>query len=328
MTLQNTDCSRRTFLSLAGAAWAAAAFPSSVDATPVAPPIDLPTVTLREASELARTKKVSPKELTAACLARIEQLNPMLNAFITVTAEQATADAQRAEAEIMKGRWRGPVHGIPVSDSRTCSIRRACGRRVEARSSRIGSRPTTPRLRRLKAAGAVIRRQTEPARVRIGRDICRQPLRSRPQSLEPRLCGGGSSGGSAAAVAASLCYGALGTDTGGSVRLPASFCGTVGLKPTYGRVSTRGVIPLSWSLDHVGPLTRSVLDAAVLLQAIAGYDAQDRYQRRSTGSCVDGGHQTRARIAADRRAQGFLSSQGSTQMCKPRSSRRLASCRS
>ena len=113
--MQNTDCSRRTFLRIAGGACASAAIPSSIDAAPpLAPPIDLPTATLWEASELVRTKKISPKELTAACLARIQRLDPSLNAFITVTAEQATADAQRAEAEIMKGDWRGPLHGIPV----------------------------------------------------------------------------------------------------------------------------------------------------------------------------------------------------------------------
>jgi len=113
--MQYMDGSRRTFLKIVGGACAAAAIPSCIDATPpLAPPIDLPTATLWEASELVRTKKVSPKELTAACLARIQRFNSTLNAFITVTAEQATADAQRAEAEIMKGGWRGPLHGIPV----------------------------------------------------------------------------------------------------------------------------------------------------------------------------------------------------------------------
>jgi aspartyl-tRNA(Asn)/glutamyl-tRNA(Gln) amidotransferase subunit A len=278
MTLENTDCTRRTFLSIAGGAWAAAAFPTSADARPpVAPPIDLLTATLSEASELVRTRKVSPRELTAACLARIQQLNPMLNAFITVTAEQATADAQRAEAEIMKGRWRGPLHGIPVGLK---DLFDTAGVRTTGGSGQFAERvpvEDADAVRRLKAAGAVILGKQNLHEFGLGATSAAShfgPVRN-PWNRE--YVAGGSSGGSAAAIAASLCYAALGTDTGGSVRLPASFCGTVGLKPTYGRVSTRGVLPLSWSLDHVGPLTRGVLDAALLLQAIAGYDAKDPY---------------------------------------------------
>ena len=130
-------------------------------------------------------------------------------------------------------------------------------------------------VRRLKAAGAVLVGKQNLHEFGLGATSASSHFGPVHNPWNRDFVAGGSSGGSAAAVAASLCYGALGTDTGGSVRLPASFCGTVGLKPTYGRVSTRGVIPLSWSLDHVGPLTRSVLDAAMLLQAIAGYDAQD-----------------------------------------------------
>jgi len=276
MTLPNADCSRRTFLGIAGGAWAAAAFHTSLDATPpVAPPIDLPTATLWEASELVRTRKVSPRELTAACLARIEQLNPTLNAFITVTAEQATADAQRAEAEIMKGRWRGPLHGIPVGLK---DLFDTAGVRTTGGSGQFAERvpvEDADAVRRLKAAGAVILGKQNLHELGLGATSAASHFGPVRNPWNRDYVAGGSSGGSAAAVAASLCYGALGTDTGGSVRLPASFCGTVGLKPTYGRVSTRGVLPLSWSLDHVGPLTRSVLDAAVLLQAIAGYDAND-----------------------------------------------------
>jgi aspartyl-tRNA(Asn)/glutamyl-tRNA(Gln) amidotransferase subunit A len=274
--MQNTDYTRRTFLRLAGGVCAGTAMPFSIDSTPTpSPPIDLPTATLWEASELVRTKKVSPKELTASCLARIERLNPSLNAFITVTAEQATADAQRAEAEIMKGRWRGPLHGIPVGLKDlfdTAGVRTTGGSgqfagRVPAEDAEV--------VRRLKAAGAVLVGKQNLHEFGLGATSASSHFGPVHNPWNRDYVAGGSSGGSAAAVAASLCYGALGTDTGGSVRLPASFCGTVGLKPTYGRVSTRGVIPLSWSLDHVGPLTRSVLDAAMLLQAIAGYDAQD-----------------------------------------------------
>jgi aspartyl-tRNA(Asn)/glutamyl-tRNA(Gln) amidotransferase subunit A len=220
---------------------------------------------------------VSPRELTAACLARIQQLNPMLNAFITVTAEQATADAQRAEAEIMKGRWRGPLHGIPVGLK---DLFDTAGVRTTGGSGQFVERvpvEDAEAVRRLRAAGAVILGKQNLHELGLGATSAAShfgPVRN-PWNRE--YVAGGSSGGSAAAVAASLCYGSLGTDTGGSVRLPASFCGIVGLKPTYGRVSTRGVLPLSWSLDHVGPLARTVLDAAVLLQAIAGYDAKDPY---------------------------------------------------
>ena len=278
MTLQNTDCSRRAFLGIAGGACVSAAFPTSVEATPQPPPpLDLPTVTLSEASELVRTRKISPKELTTACLERIQRLNPTVNAFITVTAEQATADAQRAEAEIMKGRWRGPLHGIPVGLK---DLFDTAGVRTTGGSGQFAERVPVEDadvVQRLKAAGAVILGKQNLHELGLGATSAAShfgPVRN-PWNRE--YVAGGSSGGSAAAVAASLCYGALGTDTGGSVRLPASFCGTVGLKPTYGRVSTRGVLPLSWSLDHVGPLTRTVLDAAVLLQAIAGYDAKDPY---------------------------------------------------
>jgi aspartyl-tRNA(Asn)/glutamyl-tRNA(Gln) amidotransferase subunit A len=276
MAMPNTDCSRRTFLGIAGGACAAAAIPSSIDAAlQVAPPIDLPTATLSEASELVRTKRVSPKELTAACLARIQRLNPTLNAFITVTAEQATADALRAEAEIMKGRWRGPLHGIPVALK---DLVDTAGVRTTGGSGQFADRVPVEDaevVRRLKAAGAVILGKQNLHELGLGATSASSHFGAVHNPWNPDYVAGGSSGGSGAAVAASLCYAALGTDTGGSIRIPASFCGIVGLKPTYGRVSMRGVMPFSRSLDHVGPLTRNVLDAAMLLQAIAGYDAED-----------------------------------------------------
>src|SRR5262245_50974766 len=272
MTMRNTDCSRRTFLKVAGGA-CAAAMPSSINIAPrVAPPADLPAATLWEASELVRTKKVTPKDVTAACLARIQRLNPKLNAFITVTAEQAMTDAQRAEAEIMKGRWRGPLHGMPVGLK---DLFDTAGVRTTAASAFFADRVPTEDaevVRRLKAAGAVIVGKQNMHEFAFGATSVPSHFGAVRNPWSRDHVAGGSSGGSAAAVAASLCYGALGSDTGGSIREPASFCSIVGLKPTYGRVSTRGVIPLSWSLDHVGPLARTVLDAAVLLQAIAGHD--------------------------------------------------------
>jgi aspartyl-tRNA(Asn)/glutamyl-tRNA(Gln) amidotransferase subunit A len=267
---------RRDFLKLAGGAYAAAALPLNVERAPVTRiPSDPLTASLWEASELVRTRKVSPKELTAACLARIQQLNPILNSFITVTAEQAMADAQVAEAEIMKGRWRGPLHGIPVGLK---DLFDTAGVKTTAASALFSDRVPTEDaevVRRLKAAGAVIVGKQNMHEFALGATSAASHFGPVHNPWNREYVAGGSSGGSAAAVAASLCYGALGSDTGGSIRLPASFCNIVGLKPTYGRVSTRGVIPLSWSLDHVGPLTRTVLDAALLLQAIAGYDARD-----------------------------------------------------
>jgi aspartyl-tRNA(Asn)/glutamyl-tRNA(Gln) amidotransferase subunit A len=275
--MAETEQNRRDFLKLAGGACAAAALPSYVKDSAALPPsaTDLPTASLWTVSELVRTKKVSPKELTAACLARIQRLNPILNAFITVTAEQAMTDAQLAEAEIMKGRWRGPLHGIPVGLK---DLFDTAGVRTTAASAFFADRVPTGDaevVRRLKAAGAVIVGKQNMHEFAFGATSAASHFGAVHNPWNRDYVAGGSSGGSAAAVAASLCYGALGSDTGGSIRQPASFCGVVGLKPSYGRVSTRGAIPLSWSLDHVGPLTRTVLDAAVLLQAIAGYDAQE-----------------------------------------------------
>jgi aspartyl-tRNA(Asn)/glutamyl-tRNA(Gln) amidotransferase subunit A len=274
--MQNAEHSRRAFLQLASGVCATAALPSLADADLLAsPPTDLPSMSLREASELVRTKKVSPKELTAACLARIERLNPTLNAFITVTAEQAMTSAQLAEAEIMKGRWRGPLHGIPVGLKDLFDTQ---GVKTTAASAFFADRvPTTDAevVRRLNAVGAVILGKQNMHEFAFGASSVASHFGAVHNPWNRDYVAGGSSGGSAAAVAACLCYGAIGSDTGGSIRQPASLCGVVGLKPSYGRVSTRGVIPLSWSLDHVGPLTRTVLDSAVLLQAIAGYDAQE-----------------------------------------------------
>ena len=230
---------------------------------------------LSEASQLVRNKNVSPVELTHECLSRIERLNPKLNAFITVTAESALAEAGQAEAEIAHDGWRGPLHGIPIALKDlvdTAGVRTTGGSgvfkdRVPTEDAEI--------VRRLKAAGAVFLGKLNLHEFAYGGSSASSyfgPVHN-PWNLD--YSPGGSSGGSAAAVAAQLCYGAIGSDTGGSIRQPAGYCGVVGLKPTYGRVSTSGVIPLSWSLDHLGPMARSATDAALMLQAIAGYDAQD-----------------------------------------------------
>lgn len=229
-----------------------------------------------EASELLRKRELSPVELTKNCLQRIETLNPVLNAFITVTVEQALAQARAAEAEISRGHWRGPLHGIPLglkdlidtAGVRTTAASALFKDRVPAADAEV--------VRRLKNAGAVFLGKQNLHEFAYGGSSMISYYGEVRNPWNPACITGGSSGGSAAAVAAGLCYGAIGTDTAGSIREPASQCGVVGLKPTYGRVSTRGVIPLSMSLDHVGPITRTVSDAAVMLQAIAGYDERDR----------------------------------------------------
>jgi aspartyl-tRNA(Asn)/glutamyl-tRNA(Gln) amidotransferase subunit A len=230
-------------------------------------------LSLAEASERVRAKKVSPVELTRACLSRIEAVDRKLNAFITVTADGALAEARAAEEEIGRGRWRGALHGIPIALK---DLVDTMGVRTTAASNLFKDRVPTEDaeiVSRLRAAGAVMLGKLNMHELAFGGSTVVSafgPVHN-PWALERSV--GGSSAGSAAAVAAGLCYGAIGSDTGGSIRQPAAFCGIVGHKPTYGRVSTRGVVPLAWSLDHVGPMTRRVRDAALMLQPLA--DALD-----------------------------------------------------
>src|SRR5580704_1049511 len=229
-----------------------------------------------ETSELLRKGKLSPVELTKKCLAQIEKLNPTLNAFITVTAELALTQARAAEAAILRGRWRGPLHGIPLAVKdlidtagiRTTAASAVFKDRVPAEDADV--------VRRLKNAGAVLLGKQNLHECAYGGSSMISYYGEVHNPWDPARIAGGSSGGSAAAVAAGLGFGAIGTDTAGSVREPAAQCGLVGIKPTFGRVSTRGVIPLSQSLEHVGPLARTVSDVAVLLQAIAGFDSGDK----------------------------------------------------
>jgi aspartyl-tRNA(Asn)/glutamyl-tRNA(Gln) amidotransferase subunit A len=240
-----------------------------------AQPDQVTSLTLSEAAAAVRGKRLSPVELVQACLARVERLNPKLNAFITITAESALAEARAAEAEIHAKGWRGPLHGIPVALK---DLIDTAGVRTTAASALFQDR--VPKedaqvVRRLKAAGAVFLGKLNLHECAYGASgiisnygVVRNPW-------DQARVAGGSSSGSAVAVATGMCFGAVGTDTGGSIRLPSSFCGTVGLKPAYGRVSCRGVLPLAWSLDHVGPMTRTVTDAALMLQVMAGYDPED-----------------------------------------------------
>jgi aspartyl-tRNA(Asn)/glutamyl-tRNA(Gln) amidotransferase subunit A len=231
--------------------------------------------TIVELAPRLRRKEVSPLELTRDCLDRIEKLNPALNAFIAVNTESALEEALAAEDEIAQGGWRGPLHGIPVGLK---DLIDAAGTRTTAGSALYENRVPTEDaevVRRLRRAGAVILGKNNLHEFAYGGSSLVSFFGDVHNSRNGAHIAGGSSGGSAAAVAAGLCYAAIGTDTAGSIREPAALCGCVGLKPTYGRVSARGVIPLAWSLDHVGPLAASVGDAAVMLQAVAGYDALD-----------------------------------------------------
>ncbi len=228
-----------------------------------------------ETSEWLCKRELSPVELTKECLAQIEKLNPILNAFITVTAESALEQARAAEDEIRRGHWRGPLHGIPLAlkdiidtaGVRTTAASAVFKDRIPAEDAEV--------VRRLKNAGAVLLGKQNLHEFAYGGSSMISYYGEVHNPWDPAYIAGGSSGGSAAAVAAGLCYGAIGTDTAGSVREPAALCGIVGLKPTYARVSARGVIPLSVSLDHVGPIARTVSDAAVILQAITGHDPRD-----------------------------------------------------
>jgi len=224
-----------------------------------------------------RRKEVSPVDLTRDCLDRIEKLNPALNAFITVTAEAAMAEARAAEAEIFRGEWRGPLHGIPVAIKDLIDTKGTLTTAASAMHQNRVPAEDADVVRRLRQAGAVTLGKNNLHEFAYGGSSLVSFFGDMHNPWNEAHITGGSSGGSAAAVAAGLCYAAIGTDTAGSVREPAALCGCVGIKPTYGRVSCRGVIPLSWSLDHVGPLAASVGDAATVLQAIAGYDALDLY---------------------------------------------------
>ncbi len=238
-------------------------------------PSDPTALTLEESSDLIRARRLSPVELTQAYLSRIERLDPRLNAYITVTAELAVEQARRLESELMNGGWRGPLHGIPIALKDNMDT---AGIRTTAASALLADRVPSSDAeawRRLQEAGAVLLGKLNMHEFAYGGTSSIShfgPVRN-PWNLEH--IPGGSSGGSAAAVAARLCAAALGTDTLASIRQPAAYCGVVGLKATHGLASIRGIIPVAESLDHVGPMTRTVADPARVLEAIAGFDARD-----------------------------------------------------
>lgn len=228
--------------------------------------------TIAELSQRIRRKEISPVLIVGECLTTIEKLNPQLNAFITVMAESALAEARAAEEEITRGAWRGPLHGIPIAIKDL--IDTAGVRTTSASALHMDRIPTEDAtvMRKLRDAGAVIVGKNNLHEFAYGASSMVSHFGEVHNPWNIERIAGGSSGGSAACVPAGMAYAAIGTDTAGSIREPAALCGCVGLKPTYGRVSCRGVIPLSTSLDHVGPLAAIVEDAALVLQAIAGYD--------------------------------------------------------
>jgi aspartyl-tRNA(Asn)/glutamyl-tRNA(Gln) amidotransferase subunit A len=221
------------------------------------------------------TREVSPVEVTEACLEGIGEVDGRLNAFITVMADEARRDARAAAEEIAKGRYRGPLHGVPVGLKDiigVAGVRMTAGSKIMTDHVAAEDAEVT---RRLREVGAVITGKLNLHEFAYGATGVNEHHGTARNPWNTERVTGGSSSGSGASVAAGECFTAIGTDTGGSIRIPASLCGVVGLKPTYGRVSKRGVVPLSWSLDHVGPLARTVEDAAIVLQAIAGRDPLD-----------------------------------------------------
>jgi aspartyl-tRNA(Asn)/glutamyl-tRNA(Gln) amidotransferase subunit A len=230
---------------------------------------------LRGLATLIQRQEVSPVEATRAAIDRVEKFDRQLNSFITLLGDQALAQAHAAEQEIRDGRYRGPLHGIPIAVKDlyyTRGIRTTVG--SEVLSDFIPAYDATV-IARLREAGAILIGKLNMHEFARGATNSSSLIGACKNPWDTLRVPGGSSGGSGAAVAAGLCFGALGSDTGGSIRIPAALCGIVGLKPTYGRVSRYGVFPLSWSLDHVGPMARTVTDAALILQVIAGHDRRD-----------------------------------------------------
>jgi aspartyl-tRNA(Asn)/glutamyl-tRNA(Gln) amidotransferase subunit A len=237
-------------------------------------------LTLIELAAAIAARKISAVEATGACLARIGRLDGRLRAFITLDAEGALARARALDADLAAGRRHGPLHGVPLAYKDLCHVPglpTSCGTRS---AEYFTSEVACTAVARLSAAGAVTLGKLNMSELALG------PFGDNPHHGNvdnPHRRGhaaGGSSSGSAAAVAAGLAFGALGSDTGGSIRLPAACCGIVGLKPTYGRVSRAGVMPLSWSLDHLGPMTRTVRDGALMLELVAGADPHDATSSR------------------------------------------------
>src|SRR5713226_1904616 len=269
--------SRREFvaMSVGAAALTAVSSPETSFAGTSSTPEELLALSLSEVSRRIHARQVTAVELTQAVLDRIKIYNPKVNAYITVMRDEALAHAARLDDEAKSGKFRSPLHGIPIAlkdnidtaGTRTTAASEVFDDRIPDQDAEV--------VRRLKEAGAVLIGKTNMHEFASGASSASTyfgPVRN-PWALD--RIPAGSSGGSAAAVIADLAFGALGTDTGGSVRMPAAYCSIVGLKPTYGLVSIRGIVPLTYSLDHCGPMTKTVEDAAILLNHMAGYDSHD-----------------------------------------------------
>jgi aspartyl-tRNA(Asn)/glutamyl-tRNA(Gln) amidotransferase subunit A len=242
--------------------------------------MELTAMTVSELGKRIRGREVSPVEATEAYLGRIERLNPEINAYVLVTAERAMEDARRAEAEIARGEYRGPLHGVPIGLKdlyETAAIRTSGG--CKAYEDNVPAEDCTV-ARKLREAGAVLLGKLNTHELAYGTTTNNHWYGPTRNPWDTSRIPGGSSGGSGAATIAEMAGATMGTDTGGSIRIPAALCGVVGLKPTYGRVSKAGVMMMSWQLDHAGPLTRSVRDAAIMLEAVEGYDPADANSAR------------------------------------------------
>ncbi len=232
---------------------------------------DLCFLSIAEAAKLLRAGKTSPLELVDAALDRIARVNPALNAFITVTAERARREARAAEREIARGRWKGPLHGIPISlkdNIWTRGVRTTAGSQILKDFAPNADAEVAARLAR---SGAILIGKTNLHEFAYGITSNNPHFGPVRNPWDRKHIPGGSSGGSAAAIATGMCFGSIGTDTGGSIRIPSSLCGTVGLKPTFGLVSVAGIVPLCISLDHAGPMARTVADVCILLEAIGDF---------------------------------------------------------
>ena len=234
---------------------------------------DYTFLSIAEVSELVKQKKVSPVELVNSCLKRIELLNPKINAFITITAESALKEAKMAEKEIADGKWKGPLHGIPIAykdNIDTAGVKTTAASGVY--KDRIPAEDADVVLK-LKSAGAISLGKLNMHEFALGTTSAISYFGAVHNPWNIDYIAGGSSGGSAAAVAAGMCYASIGTDTGGSSRLPPSCCGVTGMKATYGLISIDGIIPAIKSFDHACPITRTTEDIAILLNVLAGEDS-------------------------------------------------------
>ena len=242
--------------------------------------MDTQDLSIVEMGRLLRSGSVTSETLARDALARVAARDGALHAFVLVTEDRALEDARRADAELKAGRDRGPFHGIPYALKDiydTAGIRTTCHSKLRLN---VVPKEDSVAAARLREAGGVLLGKLATHEFAIGGPSFDLPFPPARNPWNPQHVTGGSSSGSGTAIGARMVRMAMGSDTGGSIRGPAAWCGTVGIKATYGRVSRRGVFPLSWTLDHIGPLTRSVEDAAITLQVLAGHDPQRSRQRR------------------------------------------------